>query len=362
MINLSVKFEPISTLQKPIAVKVVFDQSNSQNEFSNIILRNNLDGNSEYFFEGAKLVFKEKVTLEAGEVVLLFPDTNVLQRFYRPSANHNSILLTEQCDQLCMMCSQPPKNRDYLHWDLYLSALKLVPEGAVFGITGGEPTLFKQELFSFMLTAISQDPSIQFHVLTNGQHFESHDKGQLTKLSENVLWGVPLYSVSNERHDHIVGKVEAFKTLEKNFGVLLSSGSRVELRTVILKDNYLQLHRMAKFITKHFSWVEVWSLMQLEFAGFAKIDWQTKFVDTSEYQDILWDVHANCRARNVNVNYYNFPLCTLPEAMRPYAPKSISDWKNKYLDCCSECSQLESCAGFFEWYTEEDGFKNVGAI
>ena len=189
MIKLSIKFEPISTIQKPTAAKVLIARSNSSNQASDVIEKHIVDGSSVYFHKGRKLELKERANLEAGEVVLLFPDTNVLQRFYRPSANQNSILLTEQCDQLCMMCSQPPKNRDYLYWDLYLSALKLVPKGVVIGITGGEPTLFREKLFNFMIAAISHDPSIQFHVLTNGQHFEADDKNQLTILSDNVLWG-----------------------------------------------------------------------------------------------------------------------------------------------------------------------------
>ena len=35
-----------------------------------------------------------------------------IRTLFRSSSNHNSILLTEQCDNYCLMCSQPPKDHD----------------------------------------------------------------------------------------------------------------------------------------------------------------------------------------------------------------------------------------------------------
>ena len=71
--------------------------------------------------DGANLgVQKQNLKFEEGEILLVFPEQKLIQRFYRPTSNANTILLTEQCDQRCMMCSQPPKNKDYLHWSLYL--------------------------------------------------------------------------------------------------------------------------------------------------------------------------------------------------------------------------------------------------
>ncbi len=35
-------------------------------------------------------------------------------------------------------------------------------------------------------------------------------------------------------------------------------------------------------------------------------------------------------------------------SLRPLAARSISDWKNVYLDRCRECAERERCGGFFE--------------
>src|SRR5262245_1385665 len=47
--------------------------------------------------------------LRDGDVVQLFPNGTV-QVLYRRSSNHNTILATERCNSLCLMCSQPPKD------------------------------------------------------------------------------------------------------------------------------------------------------------------------------------------------------------------------------------------------------------
>ncbi len=44
-----------------------------------------------------------------GDVIALIPGKNVLHRLIRASSSHNTFLVTEQCDQSCVMCSQPPK-------------------------------------------------------------------------------------------------------------------------------------------------------------------------------------------------------------------------------------------------------------
>ena len=49
--------------------------------------------------------------LDDGDVIGLGGDGRV-RSLYRASSNHNSLLLTEQCNNYCLMCSQPPKRID----------------------------------------------------------------------------------------------------------------------------------------------------------------------------------------------------------------------------------------------------------
>lgn len=300
--------------------------------------------------------------LDFYEVWIIFPNNQRINRFFRPSANSNTILLTERCDQYCTMCSQPPKSKDYLHFELYLSGLALIEDTTVIGISGGEPTLYKSKLFDFITKSIALKPNIKFHILTNGQHFSELDSAMLERLRNHVLWAVPIYSHRRDEHDKIVGKKGAFTALLENLAILAKASARVELRTVVLRENIFNLSGLALFISTIFPWVESWSIMQLEKIGFAKIDWELKFFDTSADFTSVGAALDVCIARDVNAKLFNFPRCSVPHKYRQKAVASISDWKVKYLDACTDCSEKKFCAGVFEWYDTDDGYKNVGPI
>src|SRR4051794_740702 len=46
--------------------------------------------------------------LRTGDVIAVSPDWSRVRVLWRAASRHNSILLTERCDNYCLMCSQPP--------------------------------------------------------------------------------------------------------------------------------------------------------------------------------------------------------------------------------------------------------------
>jgi len=54
----------------------------------------------------------------------------------------------------------------------------------------------------------------------------------------------------------------------------------------------------------------------------------------------------------MNVSIYNHQLCVLRKSLWKFARKSISDWKNIYLDECASCRAKEECGGLFKWATK----------
>src|SRR5690606_3427600 len=74
-------------------------------------------GARDYEFQGFSLRIEAPDSeILDGDVVLAFPGRNVVHRLIRARSPHNTFLITEQCDQLCVMCSQPPKRH---HTDLF---------------------------------------------------------------------------------------------------------------------------------------------------------------------------------------------------------------------------------------------------
>ena len=94
----------------------------------------------------------ELAHLDAGDIIYVSVDGSRVGVLWKNSARHNGLLLTEQCDNYCLMCSQPPKDRD----DAWLfgrarKVISLLPPGArALSLTGGEPTLHADALIGLL--------------------------------------------------------------------------------------------------------------------------------------------------------------------------------------------------------------------
>jgi len=49
----------------------------------------------------------------------------------------------------------------------------------------------------------------------------------------------------------------------------------------------------------------------------------------------------------MQVSIFNHQLCIIDTQIWNYARKSISSWKNFYLNQCNKCIQKDFCGGFF---------------
>lgn len=300
-----------------------------------------------------------------GDVLLCVPSRSAVQRLFRRASENNTLLLTERCDQLCVMCSQPPKNtEDTWRFPLYEQALTLVDPDTVVGISGGEPTLYKDALFGMIDRVAGRRPDLGYHILTNGQHFTLADRPVLQRLHDraSIVWGVPLYSHREETHDEIVGKTGAFRRLLDNLFLLGSTDAQIELRTVITALNVFDLPNLASFIAKNVPFVSDWAIMGMEPIGYARANWERLFFDHSVFSRPIVNAIEVSALRGVPCHLYNLPRCTIPAEYRNSCIDSISDWKKKYLLECDACSERTRCCGFFEWYNATTAWSNIGPI
>jgi hypothetical protein len=92
--------------------------------------------------------------------------------------------------------------------------------------------------------------------------------------------------------------------------------------------------------------------MGLENIGYAPRNMDTLWIDPHDYQDQLETAVEFLSTRGMNVSIYNHQLCVLRKSLWKFARKSISDWKNIYLEECTSCAIKEDCGGFFKWATK----------
>ncbi|MEZ4301593.1 MAG: His-Xaa-Ser system radical SAM maturase HxsC [Polyangiaceae bacterium] len=293
----------------------------------------------------------EQRHLQHGDVVRIDPARGGISSIYRAASRHNTLLVTERCDNLCVMCSQPPRVQD----DSWLAdelerAIVLIPKDAVeLGITGGEPALLGARLVRILTLMRDHLPRTAVHILTNGRRFaEPAFAGAMGAIGHpDLMLGIPLYSDLPEEHDYVVQARGAFDETVRGILNLKRKRLRVELRFVIHRDTAGRLPDFARFVARNLTFLDHVALMGLEVMGFAKTNLDTLWIDPLDYQPELAEAIRTLRRANMAVSIYNHQLCTLDADLHPFARKSISDWKNCFFAECEGCARKDDCGGFF---------------
>lgn len=291
--------------------------------------------------------------LSEGDIVVVHSDGTV-NTLYRVSSMHNALLFTERCNSNCLMCSQPPKNRDdaeYLY-SIYTDLIRLIPKDCLqLGITGGEPTLLGDKFFKLVQQMQEHLPTTDIHCLTNGRSFAWHSMAdRLGNINHTgLMLGIPLYSDYYQQHDYIVQARDAFNQTMQGLYNLARYNQRIEIRVVLHKQTIPRLVKLAKFIYKNLPFVEHVAFMGLEYQGYTPHNIEILWTDPVEYMKPLEEAVLFLADQGMSVSIYNSQLCLMPAVIWPFSRKSISDWKNSYLPQCDRCIKRDDCAGFFSW-------------
>ena len=289
--------------------------------------------------------------LADGDVVRISPRAGDLWVMYRKAAPTNAMLLTERCNSYCVMCSQPPRavNDDHLV-RAFLDAIPLMAaETKELGITGGEPTLLGAGMLDVIRSCRDHLPSTALHMLSNGRLFNylSLAREVATINHPDLMIGIPLYSDVAHRHDFVVQADGAFDQTIRGIMNLARCGVSVEIRVVLHRQTVERLPQLARFIARNLPFVDHVALMGLEMMGFVKMNLESLWVDPADYQPQLRDATEHLLRHGMHTSIYNHQLCVLDRELWPVARKSISDWKNEYLEECGRCAVRDDCGGFF---------------
>ena len=297
---------------------------------------------------------RESDHFKDGDVIVLEGASGFVRSLYRPYERHHSLFVTERCSSNCLMCSQPPKD-----WDDVDSLTKrnqelinlMEPAPEYLTITGGEPTLLGDNLFSLLHQLKDSLPETELHILTNGRTFAWPEYTRKFAAVEhpNVCLGIPLYSDIAGDHDHIVQAQGAFDQTVSGLHQAARNGIRVEIRVVLHRLTIPRLAKLAEYIYRNLSFVEHVALMGLEYVGYTPRNIEELWIDPYDYQDELQKAVTALTMRGIPVSLYNQQLCVVKPSLWPYTQKSISDWKNLYLPECQKCSALDQCGGLFQW-------------
>lgn len=289
--------------------------------------------------------------LDHDDILRITAEGSNIRVLYRASSPHNFLLMTEQCNHYCLMCSQPPRTDDD-SWllDELEQVIPMIPKNAFeIGFTGGETTQSRDRFLKIINMTKSYLPRTAVHILSNGRSFA--DVAFTEKYAKighhDAMVGIPLYSDDPTMHDYIVQAKGAFDETIQGILCLKRYDQLVEIRIVLHKLSIQRLKELCEFISRNLLFVDHVALMGLEITGFTRANLDELWIDPHDYKDTLSEAVKILAATGIRTSVYNHQLCLVNQDVMPYYRKSISDWKNDYASECMGCAKKDECGGFF---------------
>ena len=258
------------------------------------------------------LEIEEDVPFKNGDIISISAE-GIVSLVWDNQSQHNALYVTDICNSKCIMCPQ-------------IECAQLLSKIA------------------------KKSPKQQVHILTNGRLFKHLDIVKKLACVKNlrVSVGIPLYSDIAEEHDFIVGVKGAFNETLQGLYNLGRMGINIEIRTVILKQNYTKLRDLAEYIYRNLPFVSKVALMGLEYHGNAETNYNLIAIDPLDYKQELFEAVRQYVRYNLLVDVYNMPLCLVDNRIEEFCRDSISSWKKTFLPQCKDCSCKQHCCGVFE--------------
>jgi len=303
-------------------------------------------------FEGRWLAVPRKYDyLADGDILGFDHSSRKFRTLFRLSSEHNSFLVTERCNNYCLMCSQPPKDVDD-RWILneIRESLPMIDSATrALTFTGGETLSDWEDFIAVLQECRDRLPTTSIQVLTNGRAFANSRIVDAWKGigHPNLMAAIPIYAAVDYLHDHVVQAKGAFDETVLGILKLKDRGQRIEIRVVLHALTAPIIEDTGRWIARNLPFVDHVALMGLENTGFAIANDAMLWMDPMDYRDGLARAVDHLSAAAVSVSIYNLPKCVLPRSVWPYAVQSISDWKNDFVEECTRCDEKSSCSGFF---------------
>ena len=263
------------------------------------------------------------------------------------------VYVTNQCNSNCIMCPDSVKLRtrpnEVTMENLLEQIGEINPEAEHVDITGGEPTLLKEQLPELIEAVFRQAPDAEVLMLSNGRSFAVG--GYTERFSafahRRLKIEIPIHGDCAELHDRIAGCPESFVQTRAGIHHLLEAGVEVGIRIVVSRLNYGRLNELIRFISREFPEIKYVNLMGMEVLGNAWKNREQVWIEFDEVKDSLQQAVDQCFVCGIIPSLYNYPLCLFDRKYWYCYRNSISDYKIRYFEECEKCTEKSRCGGFF---------------
>lgn len=290
--------------------------------------------------------------ISSGDILSISANGNFFV-IYKNDCSEIDIFVTNRCNSNCIMCPLPEnvrkkKNKRHIEW--LREYITILPENINYiNVTGGEPTLEKENFIEVMSMLTNKFINSDFQLLTNGRSIADNVFLQqvLGVCPKGIRFAIPLHASVSEVHDKISQSKASFMQTDRGIRSLLKARQKVEIRIVVSKKNLCYLTETAQYITNNYKGVFCVNFIGMEMMGNAAINKEILWVEYSEiFQKAKAAIDLLVRS-GIDVQLYNFPLCAVSRGYWHIAAKSITDYKVRFMEECEDCFVKEICGGFF---------------
>lgn len=317
------------------------------------------------YFDGEKLIFYPELTViklieeecssfqEITEYSVLEFDYGGAFIYYDASSEDNALFITNRCNSNCIMCPTSSKIRRTSKISELANLIKIcsqIPNDTPhITITGGEPFLLGEDIFSLLAYLKENLNEVEYLLLTNGRIFSNKQYFQQFKESvpDNIIIGIPIHGYDSATHDFITRTNGSFIQTFKGLKNLLSTRIRIELRIVVSRLNANFIDKIVDLIIREFSGVYTIKFIGLEMLGNARLNMSQVWMDYKESFQYMKSPIRKLILHGFNVGIYNYPLCCVEKGYWAICEKSITDYKIRYLSECEKCKKKDACGGMF---------------
>lgn len=303
-------------------------------------------------FNGKKpQIILPNAKLKNGDIICVFDDGNVTILWDKNLNPHDfTLFITNVCNANCIMCPQPPKKDDFSYDEINFDLIRYLKQENItnIGITGGEPTIKFEILKKLIEKSHKNFPKAKISILTNGILLENFKKAkEIAILHPNLEFCISFDSDNFEDYAKIMSNKNFFAVLKavRNLGIL---NQQIELRVVILKQNYKRLLQISQFIYRNFTFVTHITFMGVKFIGNAYKNFDKIYVEIEKFKENLSKAVEFLYQSGLNVSIYNIPLCVFDTKFHKFMRNSISPWKRNFETECEKCSLKSNCSGLFQ--------------
>jgi len=225
-------------------------------------------------------------------------------------------------------------------------------------ITGGEPTIHSHFL-DLCFWFRKKLPKNKIVVSSNGRMFHyEHFTKKFLKIN-NLVIGVAILGPNEKIHDSITRVKGSFKQTINGLNNILKFKNitqELELRIILIKQNYKLLQETLSFILKNLSSVDRIVIIFPEPEGVCGDNYNTVGIKYSQVKKDIFSVIQWWKDRK-ELRLYHFPLCTLDPKLWKHTWITQRQEEISFPEQCIKCPYKSYCCGVHKDYLEIIGDK-----